>query len=59
MRDKIAGYNHNAAMSFSRAQWEYIQKCYRFSERKMQILKLMFEGLENPLSQNLWLRYKK
>jgi len=47
MRDKNAGYNHNADMSFSRVQWEYIQKCYRLSERKMQILKLLFEGLEN------------
>ena len=34
-------------MLFSREQWEYIQKCYRFSDRKMQILKLLFEGLEN------------
>ncbi len=58
MRDKNAGYNHNAAMSFSREQWEHIQKCYRFPERKMQILKLLFEGLENDkIAQKLKIRY--
>jgi len=49
MRDKNAGYYHNAVMVFSRVQWEYVQKCYRFPERKMQILKLLFEGLENVI----------
>ena len=45
-------------MLFSRVQWEYIQKCYRFSERKMQILKLLFEGLENDkIAQKLKIRY--
>ena len=58
MRDKTAGYNHNAAMLFNRVQWEYIQKCYRFSERKMQILKLLFEGLENDkIAKKLKIQY--
>ena len=58
MRDKNAGYNHNAVMVFSRVQWEYIQKCYRLSERKMQILKLLFEGLENDkIAKKLKIRY--
>ncbi len=58
MRDKTAGRNHNDAMLFSREQWEYIQKCYRFSERKMQILKLLFEGLENDkIDKKLKIRY--
>jgi DNA-binding NarL/FixJ family response regulator len=57
-RDKTAGYNHNVAMLFSRVQWEYIQKCYRFSKRKMQILKLLFEGLENDkIAKKLKIRY--
>ncbi len=58
MRDKTAGYNHNAAMLFSQVQWEHIQKCYRFPERKMQILKLLFEGLENDeIAKKLKIRY--
>ncbi len=58
MRDKTAGYNHNAAMLFSREQWEHIQKCYRFPERKMQILKLLLEGLENDkIAQKLKIQY--
>ncbi len=58
MRDKNAGYNHNVAMSFSREQWEHIQKCYRFPERKMQILKLLLEGLENDkIAQKLKIQY--
>ncbi len=58
MRDKTAGYNHNAAMLFSREQWEHIQKCYRFSERKMQILKLLLEGMENDkIAQKLKIQY--
>jgi DNA-binding NarL/FixJ family response regulator len=58
MRDKIAGYSHNAAMRFNREQWEHIQKCYRFSYRKMQILKLLFEGLENDkIAKKLKIRY--
>jgi len=58
MRDKTAGYNHNAAMSFSREQWEHIQKCYRFSERKMQILMLLLEGMENDkIAQKLKIQY--
>lgn len=45
-------------MSFSRDQWEHIQKCYRFSERKMQILKLLFEGTENDkIAQKLKIQY--
>ena len=45
-------------MSFTRKEWEHIQKCYRFSERKMQILKLMFEGMENnAIAQQLKIRY--
>ena len=58
MRDNNTGYDHNAAMSFSRVKWEYIQKCYRFSERKMQILKLLFEGMENDkIAQKLKIQY--
>jgi len=58
MRDKTTGYNHNDAMLFRRERWEYIQKCYRFSERKMQILKLLFEGLENDqIAKKLKIRY--
>jgi DNA-binding NarL/FixJ family response regulator len=58
MRDKSSRYNHNAAMSFSRGQWKHIQKCYNFSERKMQILKLLFEGLENDkIAKMLKIRY--
>ncbi|MHC4460628.1 MAG: helix-turn-helix domain-containing protein [Planctomycetota bacterium] len=58
MRGKNAGYNHNAAMSFSREQWAHIQKCYRFTDRKMQILKLLFEGLENDkIAKKLKIRY--
>jgi len=45
-------------MIFSWEQWEYIQKCYRFSDRKMQILKLLFEGLENDqIAKKLKVRY--
>ena len=58
MRDKNAGYYHNAVMVFSRVQWEYIQKCYRFPGRKMQILKLLFEGLENDeIAKKLKIQY--
>jgi DNA-binding NarL/FixJ family response regulator len=58
MRDKSSRYNHNAAMSFNRDQWKHIQKCYNFSERKMQILKLLFEGLENDkIAKMLKIRY--
>jgi len=58
MRDKSSRYTHNAAMSFSRDQWKHIQKCYRFSDRKMQILKLLFEGLENDkIAKMLKIRY--
>ena len=45
-------------MSFTRKEWEHIQKCYRFSERKIQILKLMFEGMENDaIAQQLKIQY--
>ena len=45
-------------MSFSRDEWKHIRKCYRFSERKMQILKLLFEGLENDkIAKKLKIRY--
>ncbi len=58
MRDKTAGYNHNVDMLFSREQWEHIQKCYRFSDRKMQILKLLLEGMENDkIAQKLKIQY--
>jgi DNA-binding NarL/FixJ family response regulator len=58
MRDKSSGYIHNVAMPFSRDQWEHIQKCYRFPERKMQILKLLFEGMENDkIAKMLKIRY--
>jgi len=58
MRDKTAGYNHNADMLFSWEQWEHIQKCYRFSERKMQILTLLLEGMENDkIAQKLKIQY--
>jgi len=58
MREKNAVYYHNAVMVFSRVQWEYIKKCYRFPERKMQILKLLFEGLENDeIAKKLKIQY--
>jgi len=58
MRDRTGGYNYNAVMSFNREQWKHIQKCYRFSERKMQILKLLFEGLENDtIAKKLKIEY--
>jgi DNA-binding NarL/FixJ family response regulator len=45
-------------MSFSRDEWKHIRKCYRFSERKMQILKLLLEGLENDkIAKILKVRY--
>jgi len=45
-------------MPFRRDQWEHIQKCYYFSERKMQILKLLFEGMENDMiAKMLKIRY--
>ena len=45
-------------MSFSKEQFEYIQKCFRFSDRETQVLKLMFEGLDNKkIAKRLGLRY--
>lgn len=58
MRDKQRECSHNAAMLFSRTQWEYIQKCYRFSDREMQILKSLFDGLDNErIAKKLKIRY--
>jgi DNA-binding NarL/FixJ family response regulator len=45
-------------MLITRAQWEHVQKCYRFSERQVQILKLLFDGLDSgEIALRLKIRY--
>ena len=45
-------------MFFSNAQWKHLQKCYRFSDRQMQILKLLFAGLDSDrIAKKLKIRY--
>ena len=58
MGDKPAEYSYNVAMLFSNAQWKYLQNCYRFSDRQMQILKLLFAGLDSDrIAKKLKIRY--
>lgn len=45
-------------MSISKAKWNHVQKSYGFTERQMQILKLLLDGLDsNRIAQQLKIRY--
>jgi len=45
-------------MLISKAKWNHVQKCYRFTERQMQILKLLLDGLDSDrIAQRLKIRY--
>lgn len=45
-------------MLISNTQWKHLQKCYHFSDREMQILKLLFDGLDNDeIATRLKIRY--
>ncbi len=45
-------------MLISKAKWNHVQKSYRFTERQMQILKLLFDGLDSDrIAQRLKIRY--
>lgn len=45
-------------MLFSKELWKYLQKCYRFSNRELQILKLLLAGLDNErIAKRLRIRY--
>ena len=58
IRDKAAERDYNAGMIFSDTQWQYLQKCYRFSDRQMQILRLLFGGLDSDrIAKKLKIRY--
>ena len=43
---------------FDEGQYRYIQQCYRFTDRQMQIIKLLFAGLNNrAVAKKLKIRY--
>jgi len=45
-------------MYITKAQWNYVQECYGFTERQMQILELLFEGLDTEMiARRLKIRY--
>ena len=45
-------------MLISKAKWNHVQECYGFTERQMQILKLLLDGLDSDrIAQQLKIRY--
>jgi len=45
-------------MLISKAKWNYVQKSYGFTERQMQILKLLLDGLDSDrIAQSLKIQY--
>jgi len=45
-------------MLISKAKWNHVQKSYGFTERQMQILKLLLDGLDSDkIAQRLKIRY--
>jgi DNA-binding NarL/FixJ family response regulator len=57
-RDKCYQYDHNVAMLISKEKWIHVQKSYGFTERQMQIFKLLFEGLDGDrIARRLKIRY--
>jgi DNA-binding CsgD family transcriptional regulator len=45
-------------MLISKEKWNHVQKSYGFTERQIQILKLLFEGLDSDrIAQRLKIRY--
>lgn len=57
-RDKSNYYNHNNPMLISKEKWIHVQMSYGFTNRQMQILKLLFEGLDSDkTARKLKIRY--
>ena len=45
-------------MLINREKWNYVQECYGFTERQMQILKLLLDGLDsNGIARQLKISY--
>ena len=45
-------------MLISREKWNHVQKSYGFTERQMQILKLLLDGMDSDrIAQHLKIRY--
>ena len=45
-------------MLISKAKWDYVQKSHGFTERQMQILNLLLDGLDSDTTaQRLKIRY--
>jgi DNA-binding NarL/FixJ family response regulator len=45
-------------MMISKAKWIRVQKSYKFTNRQMQILRLLFEGLDGDrIARRLKIRY--
>lgn len=45
-------------MLISKAKWIHVQKSYGFTNRQMQILKLLFEGLDSDrIARQMKIRY--
>jgi DNA-binding NarL/FixJ family response regulator len=45
-------------MMISKAKWIHVQKSYKFTNRKMRILRLLFEGLDSDrIARRLKIRY--
>ena len=45
-------------MFISKEKWNYVQECYRFTERQMQILRLLLDGLDSDrIARRLKIRY--
>lgn len=36
-------------MYITKTQWNYLQECYGFTERQMQILELLFDGQDSDV----------
>ena len=45
-------------MYITKAQWNYVQECYGFTGRQMQILELLFDGQDSDtIAHRLKIRY--
>jgi len=57
-RDTYNQYDHNIAMLISKEEWMDVQVSYEFTDRQMQILKLLLEGLDSDkIARRLKIRY--
>jgi DNA-binding CsgD family transcriptional regulator len=57
-RDKRNRSNHNIVMLINKEKWNYVRKSYGLTERQMQIIKLLFDGLDSDrIAQRLRIRY--